>query len=109
MKFSVTNHEIFVSIDIMSDLCFYYLLLFFCSVTKSCLNVCNPMNCSLPGFSLHGISQARVLEWVAISFSGDLPNPGNESESPAWQVDSLLVRDLGSPLQTLKVFKCLKT
>ena len=30
---------------------------------------CNPMDCSLPGSSIHGISQARVLEWVAISFS----------------------------------------
>ena len=30
---------------------------------------CNPTVCSLPGFSVHGISQARILEWVAISFS----------------------------------------
>ena len=34
------------------------------------------MGCSLPGSSVHGISQARILEWVVISFSGDLPNPG---------------------------------
>ena len=40
-----------------------------CSVTKSCLTLCNPMDCSLPGFYVHGIFQARVLEWVAISFS----------------------------------------
>ena len=33
---------------------------------------CNPMDCSLPGFSLHGIFQARVLEWVAISYIGHL-------------------------------------
>ena len=32
-------------------------------------NFCNPMDCILPGFSIHGISQARILEWVAISFS----------------------------------------
>ena len=38
-------------------------------VIQSCLTLCNPMNCSLPGSSLHGIFQARVLEWVAISFS----------------------------------------
>ena len=38
-------------------------------VTQSCPTLCNPMNCSLPGFSVHGIFQARVLEWVAISFS----------------------------------------
>ena len=38
-------------------------------VTQLCLTVCNPMDCSLPGSSIHGIFQARVLEWVAISFS----------------------------------------
>ena len=34
-----------------------------------CLIPCNPMDCSPPGSSVHGISQARVLEWVAIAFS----------------------------------------
>ena len=38
-------------------------------VAHSCLTLCDPMDCSLPGSSLHGILQARVLEWVAISFS----------------------------------------
>ena len=38
-------------------------------VTQSCLTLCDPMDCSLPGSSVHGIFQARVLEWVAISFS----------------------------------------
>ena len=38
-------------------------------VAKSCLTLCSPMDCSLPGSSVHGISQARILEWVAISFS----------------------------------------
>ena len=41
------------------------------------------MDCSLPGTSIHGISQARILEWVAISFSRDLPDLGMEPESPA--------------------------
>ena len=36
---------------------------------QSCLTLCDPMDCSLPGFSVHGIFQARVLEWVAIAFS----------------------------------------
>ena len=35
---------------------------------QSCLTLCDPMDCSLPGFSVHGIFQARVLEWVAIAF-----------------------------------------
>ena len=39
------------------------------SGAQSWLTLCDPMDCSLPGFSVHGISQARILEWVAFSFS----------------------------------------
>ena len=39
-------------------------------VAQSCLTLCDPMDCSLPGSSVHGIFQARVLEWGAIAFSG---------------------------------------
>ena len=38
-------------------------------VAQLCLTLCDPMDCSLPGSSIHGIFQARVLEWVAIAFS----------------------------------------
>ena len=38
-------------------------------VAQLCLTLCDPIDCSLPGFSVHGIFQARILEWVAISFS----------------------------------------
>ena len=38
-------------------------------VAKSCLTLCNLVDCSPPGSSVHGISQARILEWVAISSS----------------------------------------
>ena len=38
-------------------------------VAQLCLTLCDPMDCSLPGSSVHGILQARILEWVAISFS----------------------------------------
>ena len=38
-------------------------------VAQSCLTLCDCMDCSLPGSSVHGIFQARILEWVAISFS----------------------------------------
>ena len=43
-------------------------------VVQSCPAPCDPMDCSLPGSSIHGIFQARILEWVAISFSniGDI-------------------------------------
>ena len=40
-----------------------------CSAAKSCLTLCDPMDYSPPGSSVHGISQARILEWIAISFS----------------------------------------
>ena len=40
----------------------------YCLVTKSHLTLCDPMDCSPPGFSAYGISQARILEWVAIPF-----------------------------------------
>ena len=50
----------------------------------------------LPGPSVHEISWARILECVAISFSGDLPDPGIESDSPAWQADSLPLSHQGS-------------
>ena len=39
-------------------------------VAQSCPTLCDPMDHSLPGSSIHGILQARVLEWVAIAFSG---------------------------------------
>ena len=41
-------------------------------VAQSCLTLCDPMDCSPPGPSIHGIFQARVLEWGAIAFSGQL-------------------------------------
>ena len=41
----------------------------FSSVTQSCLTLCHPMDCSPSGSSVHGILQARILEWVAIPFS----------------------------------------
>ena len=44
---------------------------------------------SLPGSSVHGILQARILEWVAFHSPGDLPNPGIEPRSPTLQADAL--------------------
>ena len=52
-------------------------------VAQSCPTLCDPMDCSLPGSSLHGILQARVLEWVAISFSrGSSLNQGSNPGLP---------------------------
>ena len=44
---------------------------------------CDPMDCSPPGSSVHGISQARILDGLPLASPGDLPNPGIESASPA--------------------------
>ena len=44
---------------------YIYVVLF----TQSCPTLCDPEDCSLPGSSVHGILQARLLEWVAVSFS----------------------------------------
>ena len=52
-----------------------------CSVTQSCPTLCEIMGWSPPGSSVHDISQARILEWVAFPFPGDLPNPGIEPAS----------------------------
>ena len=52
-------------------------------VTKSCLTLCNLVSSSLPGPSVNGIFLARILEWVAIFFSRDIPDPGIKPASPA--------------------------
>ena len=56
------------------------------------------MDCSPPGSSVHGILQARVLEWVAISFSRGSSQPRDQTGSSALQADSLPTELLGKPL-----------
>ena len=56
-------------------------------VTQSCLILCNPTVCNQPGSSVHGILQARIVEWVVIP--GDFPNPGIKPGFPALQADAL--------------------
>ena len=73
-----------------------------CLVSQSCPTLCDRMDCSPPGSLVHGILQARIMEWVAMpssrgSPSGDLPNPGIKPKSPALQVDSLLFEPPGKP------------
>ena len=46
-------------------------------VAQSCLTLSDPMGCSLPGSSVHGIFQARVLEWGATAFSSNAGDPGS--------------------------------
>ena len=97
-------------------------------VAQSCLTLSDPMDCSPPGFSIHGIFQARILEWGAIAFSdglyspwnspgqntgvgslsllqGNLPNPGIKPRFPALQVDCRWIlyqlSHKGSPVRPL--------
>ena len=59
-------------------------------VSQSCLTLCNPMDCSPPGSSVHGILQVRLLDWVAFP-------QGIEPGSPALQADSLPSETPGKP------------
>ena len=47
-------------------------------VAQMCPTLCDPMDCKPPGFSVHGILQARILDWVAFPFPWSLPDPGIE-------------------------------
>ena len=57
----------------------------------------DPVDCSPPGSSIHGILQARILEWVAISFSRDLLDTGIKPRSPTLQAVSLMSEPPGKP------------
>jgi len=54
------------------------------------------MDCRPPGFSVHGILQARVLEWLPFPLPGNLPDPRIEPQSPELKADSLLSELEGS-------------
>ena len=74
------------------------------SVAKLCPTLCNSLDHSLPGSSVHRISQVRILECVAISFSRDLPDSGIEPMSPALQIDYLSLSHLGNPIHNLHLY-----
>ena len=61
------------------------------------LTLCDPVDCILTGSSVHGILQARILEWVAMPSSGDLSKPGIKPRSPTLQADSLSAELQGRP------------
>ena len=66
---------------------------------QSCSTLCDPMDCCPPGSSVHGYLQARILEWVAMPSSRDLPHPEIKPlslKSPALQVNSLPLVPPGS-------------
>jgi len=71
------------------------------SVTQSCLTLCNPIDYSPPGYYIHEFFQAKILEWIAVSYSGwDLPNPETEPTSlvsPALAGGLFTTAPLGDP------------
>ena len=74
---------------------------------QSSLSLCEPMDCSPPGCSVHGILQARIFEWVPSSLSRDLPNLGIEPsslKSPAL-AGSLLLVPPGNVVHYINRFK----
>ena len=77
-------------------------------VAQSCLTLSDPMDCSLPGSSIHGIFQVRVLEWGAIAFSADILNFVHITHS--WQIgilNILLVKLMSTNNSPFKVILCL--
>ena len=70
-----------------------------------CVTLCDPVDCSPPGSSVHGISQARTLEWVAFPPPGNLPNPGME---PASLVSPALAGGFFTATATIKQIQSLR-
>ena len=72
-----------------------------CLVAHYCSIVCHPMDCSLPGSSVHGLLQQEYWSGLPCPFPGDLPNPGIEPMFMHWQLYSLPLSHLGSPTQLM--------
>ena len=80
-------------------------------VAQLCPTLCDPMDCSLPGSSVHGIFQARVLEWIAISFSRGSSRPRDPTQVSrivdrrftVWATREVLARCLRHNYQSLKI------
>ena len=84
-------------------------------VAQLYLILCDSMDCSPPGFSVHGILQARILEWLSFPLPGDLPYPGikpTPAVAPALQLDCLpaepLVMDVFINLILVIISQCIQ-
>ena len=66
-------------------------------IAQLCLTLCGPMDCSLPGFSVHGILQAILLEWVAVPFFRGSSQPRNPTQVSFIAGDSLPTEAQGVP------------
>ena len=68
-------------------------------VAKLCLTLCGPMDYSPPGYSVHGISQARILEWLPFPSPGDHPDSRIKTVSPALAGKFFIAEPSGKPIQ----------
>ena len=73
---------------------------------QSCLTLCDPKDCNPPGSSVHGLSQARVLEWVAMPFSRGSSQPGMKPKSPALAGRFFTAEPPGKPLAGEWILVC---
>ena len=73
-----------------------YIYIFLCACAQSCLTLCSPMACSLPGSSAHGIFQARTLEWVAISSSRGTSQPKDQTHVSCLHVGRWILNHCGT-------------
>ena len=89
-------------------LCVYVCVCVLCCAKQlqSCPTLCDPMDCSLPSSFVHGILQAKILEWIAVPSPGDLPNLGIEPASlisPALAGSSLSLALPGKPYRQIQI------
>ena len=80
----------------------YYLF----GVAQLCLTLCDPVICSPPGFSVHGIFSQEYWSGLPFTSPGDLPNPGIKPGSSALQADSLPSEPPGKPICKIHHVKC---
>ena len=73
-------------------------------VTQLCLTLCDPLDCSLPDSSVHGIPQARILEWVAILFSRGSSRSRDQTQVSCI-ADSLPSEPPGMPMASINIFR----
>ena len=78
-----TREALKIVSDAIENYSRFFLFIYFicyCSDAQSCLTLCDPMDCSPPGSSVHEIFQTRILEWVAISFSRGSSQPRHQTQ-----------------------------
>ena len=79
-KISIDYHQKQLNVPIVNEILTIKMQERKVKVTQLCLTLCDPLNCSLPGSSVHGILQARVLDCIAISFSRGSSQPRDQTQ-----------------------------